>query len=466
MVKNIDIIYIYNDCVVYYKMEKYFEDIEDRFQDFQFSCIESTIYESELKYAFEPAMEADATVASPNSSDTSSTGNSSTDSSSNNPAANTISRMTANSTNNAAKEENRREQQDQQTTNKEGSGINVEKTKQEVMNTVKELSAKLAQFIREHITNLSSTMVQMLKDNDATQREINNLIRTRKLNEDLVFNDYKYNNQFLTDYTNAVTNTISDYNRQYSGINSVMTEIMTLVNDKKYNEAKEKLQSLTNKNASTDNNTTTENNDASVTASISNLTIKSPTEIIIAKLRISSNELGEANITNVKKYAYAKYKGVDDKEKGPQKFLLKTNMNKLEEAIRYVKTEYHDRLKSLNTNRDSIKQSAQSYQNLCNELLKFSGMDDGLKTALNTFLSKLSTHLNEIVALNDFSLTAVKERGVAAVILIKAAYLTPKELVADKSKSNTNTNQQNLFTGKNSTDSIVRNFTFGNNKGG
>ena len=412
-------------------MEKYFEKIEDRFQDMQFS-IEAVIYENELKYAFTPATEADSTIASPTSSDDSSGSDSKQ---SDNTAANKI----ADAGKTADKAEKKAEDRDQATTEREGKGEDSPKTRQEIIDTIKEISSKLAQFIREHVANLSSSMSQMLKDNETAQKEIEALIKSKKLNDNLVFKDYNYDTQFLTDFTNAVKNSFASYNKQYNSINPTIREVLELVADKKYDDAKTKIQGLTNDKPTTEGNTeNTENKgpDAetvAMTNSANNVTVESPVKMVAKSLNLTQDNIGDINVTNIKKYAYKKYKGISDNDNGPKKYVLKENHNRLDTAIEYIRKEYHERLKDLNSNRDNIRQCAQSYENLCSELLKVQGMDEGLKVALNSLMNKLSTHLNEIVALNDFSLTAIKERAVAAEILIRSAYSSPKKLEADKS---------------------------------
>lgn len=409
-------------------MEKYYDDIEQTYQDMEFA-IESIIYENELKYSY--AMEADPTVAASQPSGTKTDPPDGGDTG--NKAADTID--TAGRNINSTSEQNQ-EKRDQDKTDKEASGNDNPKIRQEVINNVKQISNKLSQFIREHIAELASTMSLMLRDGANIEKELDTIMRNRKPNTNITITDYMYHDNFIRDFDTAVNGAFSDYIKQFSINTPKLGQAIQAIADGDMEKAKAYFSNMRSKS---DNQNGQSTDADTTTAAPDNIKFERPSTFVAKRLKLAAEKIGEINPTNIKKYAYNHCKGVSDTNPKPRKVVLSSNMIVLENSISFIRG-YNEELKKLNTNRDNLNKCANSYRNICKDIEAIQSVDEKLKNDLNRLLTGLSSDLNELVTLNKFSLTILKERAISAELIIRTAYTGTAKLESSNPNPNNNNN--------------------------
>lgn len=410
-------------------MEKYYEDIEQTYQDMEFA-IESIIYENELKYSYAMEMGNNPAVASPQSSGTS---NPPEGGDTGSKAVDTID--TAGRNMDSSSEQNQ-EKRDQNRTDREASGNDNPKIRQEVINNVKQISNKLSQFIREHIAELASTMSLMLRDSANVEQELDTIMRNRKPNTNITITDYMYHDNFIRDFDTAVNGAFSDYIKQFSINTPKLGQAIQAIADGDMEKAKAYFSNM--KSNSNDQNGQSTDADTT-TAAPDNIKFERPSAFVARRLKLDAEKIGEINPTNIKKYAYNHCKGVTDTNPKPRKVVLSANMMILENSIAFIKG-YKEELKKLNTNRDNLNKCANNYRNICKDIEAIQSVDEKLKNDLNRLLTGLSNDLNELVTLNKFSLTILKERAVSAEIIIRVAYTGTAKLESSNPNPNNNNN--------------------------
>lgn len=408
-------------------MEKYYDAIEEKYQDFEFA-IESIIYENELKYTYAMEKSNDASVASVDGSN----------------QQTTVADKVANNLKPAEKKigdaEKDAEQRDQNTTDNQAKGNDNPKIKQEVLNNVKQISEKISQFIREHIASLTSTMSIMLKEGADIEQELETVMRNSKVNENVVIRDYGYNNKFISEFNNAVNGAFFDYIKQYTVNLPKFGEVVQFIANGDMEKAKKYLDGMTPKTENQDNQSSAPSDTDSTTAATDEIVFERPCIFVARRLKVDKEKIGDLTPVNIKKYAYNHAKGVSEQDNKPKEYLLKNNMRILESSINFVKG-YRAELQKLNTNRDNLTKCANNYQSICKDIQSMQSIDENLKNNLNRILTILSSHINELVTLNNFSITMLKERAISSEIIIRIAYTGKAKLAPAKKNENTNTEQ-------------------------
>lgn len=430
-------------------MEKYYERLDEEYQDRELA-IEEIFYESDLRYTF--ALEANAGTGG----DSGGTSGGSSSTGGGDATVKKVTNQLDGAENNVTKVENNAQAADQQKTQNQAAGKDNPKLKEEVVNTAKQIAAKVTQFIREHLANLGASMSQMLNDNADTAAELDRIIRTRKLDDNIVVTDYQYNDNFISDFSKALTATVTDYANACNANKAKIDEAIRLASEGNMNEATKTATTVevdangnpeTTKTTSTGNeateDTTTENPPAdSSTNDVNAIKITSPAEIMMGKLHIDAKNIGDANATSVKKYCYAQIKGTSADDNKPKKVLLKNNMAMLDNAKSFIR-DYKNYLKFANTARDGVKNAFTSFEDICKKVEGIQNVNEELQKSINKVFVGTSKGLNECTAFIDFYITILKERAISCELLIRYAYNAPKVLTADKGK---NANQKNNQT--------------------
>jgi hypothetical protein len=433
-------------------MEKYYERLDEEYQDRDLA-IEEIFYESDLRYTF--ALEGDP-PSSPSGSTGGTTGGTSSTGGGGNATVKKVTNQLDGAENNVNRVENNAQAADQQKTQNQAAGKDNPKLKEEVVNTAKQIAAKVTQFIREHLANLGASMSQMLNDNADTAAELDRIMRTRKLDDNIVVTDYQYNDNFISDFSKALTATVTDYANACNANKAKIDEAIKLASEGNMNEATktattvevdangnpESTTKTTNVNEAAED-ATTENPPAdSSTNDVNAIKITSPAEIMMGKLHIDAKNIGDANATSVKKYCYAQIKGTSADDNKPKKVLLKNNMAMLDNAKSFIR-DYKNYLKFANTARDGIKNAFTSFEDICKKVEGIQNVNEELQKSINKVFVGTSKGLNECTAFIDFYITILKERAISCELLIRYAYNAPKALTADKGK---NANQKNNQT--------------------
>lgn len=426
-------------------MEKYYERLDEEYQDRELA-IEEIFYESDLRYTF--ALEDGTGTGGV------STGGTSGGSSSTGGGDATVKKVTnqlSGAENNVTRVENNAQAADQQKTQNQAAGKDNPKLKEEVVNTAKQIAAKVTQFIREHLANLGASMSQMLNDNADTAAELDRIIRTRKLDDNIVVTDYQYNDNFISDFSKALTATVTDYSNACNANKAKIDEAIRLASEGNMNEATKtattvevdangnpETQKTTNGNEAAED-TTTENPPADSSTNnesvdnVNAIKITSPAEIMMGKLHIDAKNIGDANATSVKKYCYAQIKGTSADDNKPKKVLLKNNMAMLDNAKSFIR-DYKNYLKFANTAKDGVKNAFTSFEDICKKVEGIQNVNEELQKSINKVFVGTSKGLNECTAFIDFYITILKERAISCELLIRYAYNAPKVLTADKGK--------------------------------
>ena len=320
-------------------MEKYYERLDEEYLDRDLA-IEEIFYESDLRYTF--ALEDGTGDTGGTTGGTSAGGNA---------TVKKVTNQLDGAENNVNRVENNAQAADQQKTQNQAAGKDNPKLKEEVVNTAKQIAAKVTQFIREHLANLGASMSQMLNDNADTAAELDRIMRTRKLDDNIVVTDYQYNDNFISDFSKALTATVTDYANACNANKAKIDEAIKLASEGNMNEATktattvevdangnpESTTKTTNVNEAAED-TTTENPPAdSSTNDVNAIKITSPAEIMMGKLHIDAKNIGDANATSVKKYCYAQIKGTSADDNKPKKVLLKNNMAMLDNAKSFIR---------------------------------------------------------------------------------------------------------------------------------
>ena len=266
----------------------------------------------------------------------------------------------------------------------------------------------------------------------------------------------KYNDNFISDFSKALTATVTDYANACNANKAKIDEAIKLASEGNMNEATktattvevdangnpESTTKTTNVNEAAED-TTTENPPAdSSTNDVNAIKITSPAEIMMGKLHIDAKNIGDANATSVKKYCYAQIKGTSADDNKPKKVLLKNNMAMLDNAKSFIRN-YKNYLKFANTARDGIKTAFTSFEDICKKVEGIQNVNEELQKSINKVFVGTSKGLNECTAFIDFYITILKERAISCELLIRYAYNAPKALTADKGK---NANQKNNQT--------------------
>jgi hypothetical protein len=404
-------------------MERYYEILDKEYQDMDL-IIESIFYENALKYAFDIAME-DPIVA------TSSPSDGDTKQASDNKQQPAAAAKIEAATNNAGKVEDNAKKNDEEKTKTQGEGNDNPKIKQELTNNIRQITEKIRQFIREYIAKMNNTMSTMLKDGANTEAELSRLKANGKLNTNIVYADFHYNDKFLTEFETAVVDAVRDYNEQYTRNMNLINEARNAASNGDTEKAKEYFSNSNNKAIQETDNATGE------TATATKVEFTSAVVLVAKRLNLTEEKIGEINITNIKKYAYKVFKGYDPKseeEVKPTKFTLKDEMYYLTDAERFIKS-YRTNLKSVNTINDSLKRIATAYEDMCKNLEPFNSVDEQLNASFNRILNRCASDINELVALNTFAITALRERATSCEILIRMAYSGKRELTAEKDRA-------------------------------
>lgn len=409
-------------------MERYYEKLDKELEDMQ-AVLESIAYESELIMEFGPAMEADATVASTGSggstgTDTSKPADSSGDSSGS-KAADTINNAGDN-LNDTTDPKKEAEKAKDQTNNKADS-----KAREGLMNNIKEVLNAIMEFINKHLTDYRASISTMLSDSNKTVEELNNVMRGKKPNLDLTIRDYRYNDGFITEYAKALDDSFLKYGNQIQMMKGVIQRLKTAIEDGTDEEKDAKIKEIMHmvKN---------ENNDGQH-LEITSTTVDSDTRIIRAHVLIAKQlniENAESkNVKEIKQFIYNKYKGVSSNNSEVP--IIQLSQDHLNKAINFLKN-YKNYLQMLNNIADRIKTNATVYKDICEDGKNLKIVDNEIAATYNLVLNNLASDLSTFVNFSDYLLTIMKERAIAAEVLVRRAYGAQPRKETDTNTSNDN----------------------------
>jgi hypothetical protein len=282
---------------------------------------------------------------------------------------------------------------------------------------------KLREFIRNAIVECKTSMSDMLNDNADTLKELNSIMAGKTPNYGFSFKDFVYDDNFLGKFGEALSKVTNEYFSQIQELSDKLNKLKDalasgnaderdaaikafgIMDSKQFNELPEEEKSKVQ---------------GTITSSSSGQGIYTPAQLLGKALGVNV-EKGYSS-SELKKYVYNKFKGIDQKNNGPKTMNLSNHREMLQQAVDYVKTRYRDYLKIANDSVDGLKKDAEAYEKLCDKMVSLSSVDERIRVQITNMVNIIARDINTIAALMEYFRTMVKERGLSAASLIKGAY--------------------------------------------
>jgi hypothetical protein len=399
-------------------MERYYEDLEKRFEDREL-ILESILYEADLYATFGPAIEADATVASPSDGSSNSSGSTSGSTTTNSNSTGNSAVDTLHNAGNTIENSNDDAKTEADKSKDQSLNNMASKAKQELSSSIREIIEAVTEFVQKYLVEFRSSMSTMLNDNADVVAELNKLTKGKTPNYNITVKDYLYNNDVIANTSNALEKAFDEYTKTARYINDATKELDNILregDDEKKDQEIAKILSMIKESDGNEhlNITTTAN-----TASDAGVAKLERPHTMVAKILGVKN--GDISLGELRKYIHSQYKGLREGQNEAPTINLANNHQIVQNAERFL-MDFKTYLRGISNSSDKLRNNAENYKDICETGKNLPLVDDKIKSAYTSLMNGMASDLNEFVSLSEFLITILKERALASEILIRKVY--------------------------------------------